>query len=225
MHAYHKDTFIYICIPKNGSTTFSTLLSKNGWNEIDLTQTDLDLSKHILWGHITNPERRHTKGLAQFLKINPDIDINNETVAKLVVTGVFDAHTASISQILGSFFYLPIRWIPLDAKINNYYNDIHTIVNGNDLTNDFFIQNGIPIRITEEDVKHRESEQTPENKTSQLRDQIEELKKKWYTNNGRFSTGYRQSVETFLKEDIELYAAVMKDFNRQYLKKPRTWLN
>jgi hypothetical protein len=163
--------------------------------------------------------------LAQFLKINPDIDINNETVAKLVVTGVFDGHTASISQILGPFFYLPIRWIPLDAEINNYCDGIHTVVNGNDLTNDFFIQNGIPIRITESDVKHQESRQLPEEKTTHLRNQIEELKKKWYTNNGIPSTGYRQTVETFFKQDIELYTTVMKDFNQQYLKKPRTWLN
>jgi hypothetical protein len=55
--------------------------------------------------------------VAEFLCQNPDIDYNNPMIGKMLVTGVFDSHTYSIHMMLGDLIKYPIKWIPLDIKI------------------------------------------------------------------------------------------------------------
>ena len=68
MVGYRKDRFIYLMIPKNACTTYSTLLARHGWErfEIDVTA---DYSNHVVWAHIQNPRNRYTKGLEQYIGI------------------------------------------------------------------------------------------------------------------------------------------------------------
>jgi hypothetical protein len=217
---YIKDHFLYICTPKNGSTTFSTLLSKHGWQYVDLVDNELDYSKLKLWGHITDPDYRHTKGLAEYLQLNPDIDLTNDSVAKMLVTGIFDGHAASVSMLLGELFYNPtIHWIPLDVKINNYAGDSIVIVTGNDLTNDFFIENNLDIRVTKDDIRNFAIEED-----FILREKIVELKKRFHPNSEAKINDFTW-LGSYYRFDNILYSRLIEKFFNQYYKKSRTWLN
>jgi len=217
---YIKDHFLYICTPKNGSTTFSTLLSKHGWQYVDLVDNELDYEQFNVWGHITNPDNRHTKGLAEYLRLNPDIDLSNDSVAKMLVTGIFDGHAASLSMLLGPLFFLPtIQWIPLDIKINNFTRDTPVILNGNDLTNEFFIMNGINIRVTDADI-----ENTADKKNLELRQKIIELKNKF--NPTTDPTQYNSTwLGSYYRFDNLLYAEVTEKYYKSHTKKSISWLN
>ena len=208
---YRKDHFLYICTPKNGSTTFSKLLSKHGWQYVDLSENTLDYEQFNVWGHITNPDQRHTNGLAEYLQLNPDIDLSNESAAKMLVTGIFDGHAASLSMLLGSLFFLPtIQWIPLDIIVENRLGPEMILMNGNDLTNQFFIENGIDIRITDADVENRAGEED-----LALRQKIIELKKKFNpiddptTYNGTW-------LGSYYRFDNILYGQATEKFYRKY---------
>ena len=188
--------------------TYSTILENRGWQEINLFENSLDYSQYTLWGHLTEPNIRHTKGAAQYLILNPDLDINNPPIAKMIVSGVFDEHTYSISMMLGPLFSLPVHWIPLDAEIKNYNHpnsrDKLVICNGDDLTNDFFLQHGIDIWVTAQDRKNQS------NAYQQLmQKQIASFKELYNSN-------YQKLVKNFLEHDILLYNDTLKNYRIQY---------
>ena len=216
MIGYHKGNFVYIPIQKNGSSTFSSLLNQHGWGEIDLTTTELDLNTVRLWGHITHPMKRHTKGLAEFISINPDINFNDPVMAKILVNGIFDSHTSSISMLLQSIFYLPIYWIPLDATIVNFASRLPPFnMNGNDLTNDFFKENGIDIQVSDSDILNKSSDNNYE-----LRYQIDELKKTFHSES-EFVKLNGESIAAAFNQDMLLYFEVVNRFNNKYRKHER----
>ena len=209
---YFKDNYVYLRIPKNGSTTFRTLLERNGWVEFNLFDTDIDLERCFILGHITDPIQRHTKGLSTYIyEDNPDLDLDNPSVGKLLVSGVFDAHTYSISMTLGHLYNLPIYWIPLDAKITDLrYNEgqpeDHTpaILNGNDLTNDFFEEHNLNLRVTDADIRWQRAE---EHKL--VREKIAQLKQ-------QHDWQYQQLVKHILEPDMLLYDKTVVAFEKKY---------
>ena len=129
--------------------TYQELLSKNGWERVDLFDASLDLPNKRLWAHITNPEYRHTRGVETYLSYHPEMDIDDPKTMQMLLSGVFDEHTYSLSMMLGPIFYLPIHWIPLDLRIPGLS------LTGDDFTNIFFKENGIDIVITEADWRNK----------------------------------------------------------------------
>jgi hypothetical protein len=204
MLGFRKENFLYISIPKNGSTTFSNLLLHNGWESIELLDAELDWPVLTIWGHLTDPLVRHTKGLVEYLRRNlPDDEIprylSDDFLAKMLVTGMHDYHSMSVQMLLGSHINLPIHWIPLDLEINGK--------TGNDFTNDFFIKHGINLRVDDLDIKF-----SAKNKVMivmQFRETIEKLKLK-------FNEDYQRSVKLFFDFDINLYNQICTDFKRKY---------
>ena len=208
---YLKDHFLYIATPKNGSTTFSALFSKHGWEYVDLVDNYLDYEKFNIFGHIANPDTRHTKGLAAYLRLNPDIDLTNDSVAKMLVTGIFDGHAASISMLLGPLFYLPsIQWIPLDITVENRLGPETILLDGNGLTNQYFIDNGIDIRVTDADVENQADEED-----YKLRQKIVDLKNKFnpISDPNRYNSTWLGSYYRF---DNMLYNEITEKFYRKY---------
>lgn len=204
MQAFVWDKFVYIKCPKNGCMTYSTLLQKNGWVPFNLFENTIDLQNYFIWGHLTNPEQRHTKGIAQYLINNPDIKLDDST-GKILVSGVFDEHTYSLSMMLGHLFHYSINWIPLDLTITNWLNpeNIHAM-NGDELTNNFFKENNINISITMADRINV----TPVDKFG-IREEINKYKIK-YSNN------YQKLVKNFLEPDIILYNQIFEKFRKKY---------
>lgn len=184
--------------------TYSTLLKKHGWQEINFFENDLDYSKFVLWGHLTEPNVRHTNGLVQYLKLNPDINIDDQTVAKMLISGVFDEHTYSLNMMLGALFSLPIHWIPLDVSIIDYRNVDNKVYNGDDLTNEFFKENNIDITIS---IKDRLN--VSNSYDAMLKDQVREYKQV-------FDENYQKILKNFLEPDILLYTRTLKKYRIRY---------
>jgi hypothetical protein len=210
MIGYIKNQHVYIRVPKNGSTTFRTLCERAGWKEFNLFDNNINLSQCVLWGHITEPEARHTKGLSTHLTDNPDFLErfmgNDPLFERMLVTGVFDAHTYSLHMTLGPLISLPIHWIPLDATITkwNPYPQAPEVLDGNALTNDFFREQGIDLHVTKKDIFYVNRE-----KHKEVREKINYLKKLYHE-------PYQQLVKHFLEPDQILYTKVLKHFTEKY---------
>ena len=210
MIGWYKDRFVYVRVPKNGSTTFRTLCARAGWQQINLIDPPVDLTQCILWAHITDPEQRHTKGLSTHLSDNPDFlerFLCDPVFQRMLVTGVFDPHTYSIHQTLGPLITLPIHWIPLDAKITrwNAYPKPPEILDGNALTNDFFREHGIDLHVTDADIQFAKSQDH-----AYTRQKIQEVKLLYHES-------YEQLVKHFLEPDMLLYNNTLAKFNQKYL--------
>lgn len=204
MFGFVKDQWVYIKCAKNGCMTYSEFLKRHGWQEIDLFENDLNLNEMTLWGHLTDPHYRHTRGVEQYLLVN-SIDVREEKIEKLLVSGVFDEHTYSLSMMLGPLWYLPIHWIPLDAKIKQWNQPVRPPkeLNGDDLTNLFFQEQKIDLKITLEDRLHVSTD-------FEIRDYIKDLKEKHHNN-------YQKLVKNFLQQDLMLYDKTVSDYNKKYL--------
>lgn len=204
MHVLIKDKFVYIPIPKNGVMTFTGLLLSHGWKWVNFFENDLDFKDYILWGHLTEPNMRHTKGVEQYLRNNPDININDPQIAKILVSGVFDQHGYSVHMTLGHMIFHSITWIPLDAKIVDWNNGGTRILNGNDLTNEFFKQHNIDIVVDDSSIRNKTSTVQKE-----IQNQIKNLKQLYETN-------YNSVVGNFLDSDILLYNRIVKQYEIKY---------
>lgn len=186
--------------------TYSTFLANNGWQEINLFDNTLNLNQYVLWGHLTDPHARHTKGVCQYLYLNPDIDYLNPTIAKMLVSAVFDEHTYSLSMMLGKLFDT-VYWIPIDAKITkwNQYPVPPEKLSGDDLTNYFFKDNNIDLTITSNNRINVATE-----RDYQFRKVISDYKNLYYDN-------YQKLVKNFLEPDLFKYQKVLKFFEEKYL--------
>jgi hypothetical protein len=209
MIAYLKNNFLYLPIFKNGSTTYSEFLERNGWKKI-LTTNIEDFSSLKLWAHITDPKERHIKGLEQYLIINFNIIEEmekNPIVAKMLMSAAFDQHSYSITMLLGSLMLYPIYWIPLDASIMDCTSrrPHRPQLTGNDLTNDFFEENNFSERISDTDNRNV----TDNRYHTNLRERI-----KYYRE--LYEENYNQLIGNLLTEDTRIYNETIKKFVRKY---------
>jgi hypothetical protein len=187
--------------------TYSRFLESNGWQSFNLFETCIDLKSKVIWAHITNPHQRHTKGVAQYLYQNTDIDIDDPSVSKMIVSAVFDEHTYSLNMMLGPIWNYNINWIPLDAEItkwNQYPTPIQQL-NGDDLTNNWFASQNLQIRISKNDRLNVADE-----KKIKLYKKINQLKL-------QYSQNYAKIVKNFLEPDCLIYDLTVDKFRKMYL--------
>ena len=198
----------YIRIPKNGISTFSTFLAKHGYREVNLFDIDVDFEKLNLWGHVTDPLVRHTKGVAEYLSLNPDVDYTDPVIGRMLVSGMFDTHTYTINMMLGPLIKYPIRWIPLDEKITkfNQYPVPLQILNGDDLTNEYFDEQGLEFRVSESDHINLATDND-----LRLREEVDKLKKIYHEE-------YKQLIKNVLEADLLLYHKTLADYREKYSK-------
>ena len=208
MFCYVKDQFCYLVVNKNASQTYSKLLSDHGWQRRDLFANDLDLKNMVLWGHISDPEARHTKGLATYLLINSEIDYLNPSVAKLLVTGVFDTHTYSISMMLGPIWNYPIHWIPLDYtfidQFSQTFDHLRKKYGPNELTQMWFEENSIDINV--DDAIWLNRSHSVERK---IRDTINYYK-------FQHQEEYGQLIKNYLYPDIVQYRKTLNEYAKKF---------
>jgi len=202
-----RDNNVYIGIPKNGISTFSGLLKSHGYREINLFEDAIDLTKCNLWGHVTNPLVRHTKGVAEYISsIGSDIDFDDPVIGKLLVSGMFDAHTYTIHMMLGHVITCPITWIPLDEKITkfNQYPVPAQILNGDDLTNEYFKEQGLEFRVSKLDRMNPAND-----RDLQLRKEIDKLKEIYHEE-------YNHLIKDVLEQDMLLYYKTLDHYRKKY---------
>jgi hypothetical protein len=202
-----RDDNVYIGIPKNGISTFSGLLKNHGYKEVNLFDTNIDLAKCNIWGHVTNPLTRHTNGIAEYISyLDSDIDYTDPVVGKMLVSGMFDPHTYTIHMMLGYLINYPITWIPLDEKITkfNQYPVPSQILNGNDLTNEYFQEQGLEFRVSQSDHMNPAND-----RDLQLREKVNELKKIYHKE-------YNHLIKDVLEADILLYYKTLDAYRKKY---------
>jgi hypothetical protein len=210
MIGYSKDNFLYVCIFKNAYSTFSNLLKNNGWEYVDLQTTQIDLTKFKIWGHISHPIHRHTRGVAEFLHRNLEIDLDNDVLAKIIVFSMYDYHTSTINILLKNIGMDPnsVYWIPLDAGIDDYRTKgIIKPMTGNDLTNDFFSEHGIGLQVRDIDIKY---ETVKGSSKSKLQEKVAELKDKFK------SQLIELPYQSLIEQDDEIYKKTVDFFTKKY---------
>ena len=198
----------YIRIPKNGISTFSTFLAKHGYREVNLFDIDIDFKTLNLWGHVTDPLVRHTKGVAEYLFWNPNVDYTDPVIGKMLVSGMFDTHTYTIHMMLGPLINYPIRWIPLDEKITkfNQYPIPSQTLNGNDLTNEYFKEQGLEFRVSQTDHMNLATADD-----LRLRQEVDKLK-------NSYPVEYNIVIKNVLEADLLLYHKTLAYYREKYNK-------
>jgi hypothetical protein len=201
-----RENNAYIRIPKNGISTFEPFLKKNGYRQVNLFDCNLDISKLNIWGHITNPESRHTKGVAEFLNTNPNINYRDPVIGKMLVSGMFDVHTYTIHMMLGTLIKYPITWIPLDATIIkwNPYPEPQEFLDGDALTNIYFDEQKLNMEI-----KKCNRRNTANKNDLKLREYVTQLKQ-------TYNAEYMLLFKNVLEADILLYDKVLKEYNAKF---------
>lgn len=201
-----RDNNFYIRIPKNGISTFYDLLKRHGYREINIFDTNLDPAQLQMWGHLTEPMKRHTKGVAEYLTQNPDIDYLNPMIGKMLVTALFDSHMYPVHMMLGYLLKYPITWIPLDAEFTKFNpNQVAPeILDGDHLTNLYFEEQNLEFRVTKDDHRNIAND-----KDVALREIVENYKTK-------HNTKYQQLVKNALEADLLLYHRTLLQYYKKF---------
>ena len=208
MRALIYKNFIYIPIAKNGSTTFIDFLTAHGWELIELLDFNDDLSQYKLWGHITDPVARHTKGVVEFLTLFKRVDLLDDPLFQKLCAGtILDTHSCSIWITTKDFVQYPIHWIPLDAKITKWesFPIPAKVLSGNDLTNDFFRENNLDLTITDSYIHNQTSD-----KTNRLREIVDQIKR-------NHPEDTLQCIKHYLEPDMILYSKTLEYYRNKYL--------
>jgi hypothetical protein len=176
------------------------------WDKVNLVHDKIDLDCVKIWAHISNPETRHTKGLSTYLMPHNDIDFRSPVIGKLLVRGVFDEHTYSIHMLLAHHLHRPIHWIPIDQEFIewNRHPSVRKTLNGDDLTNMFFADNGLDIAITPGTRSNRAKQEELE-----IREQITHWKQV-------YNEEYQKLIANFLDADIALYTKVVENYRAKF---------
>lgn len=171
----------YIAIKKNCSMTFSTFLQQNGWT--DVSMRDAEELNCRYFSHIQNPFERYYKGIAEILYKQPDAQVHLMQNG-LIPTMFLDDHVLPISVLTNDISRF-IHFIPMD-----YYK-----YSCNELTNDFFAENNIDLKIRNGDVKH-----------------VSSTKKKPFQQKVRkqLEIGYNSYLRVLYATDLKLHNAAIK---------------
>lgn len=192
MYCYVQDNFAYIKVPKNGCSTYGAFFESNGWTKTDLFYNELDLDNTKFFGHITEPNQRHTKGLAQYLINTNQVPLINHELSHLLVSGVFDEHCYSIHMMIPHLIHR-VQWIPLDYTWRHF--------DGTFLTNRFFKENNLNLYYNDTNRLN-----VADAKKQFIYKRINELKI-------HHNEDYQKLVKNFLEPDIKLHSDIVDQYN------------
>ncbi len=194
-----KDNIVYLPAPKNCYTFFRDELFKHKWQEIAVEKGIGPETK--LFSHSRNPRERFIKGITQILYACyvPIEGANEENLEKILekdnpleyfalyndklLTSFNDVHITPIVNYLDKYI-TRITFIPVD----------HPQYTCNELTNIYFKENNIDIKISELTRKA--------NKSTKNKLRVYELVKQDIANREIF---YKEHIEPKLKMDIEIH--------------------
>jgi len=202
LQSFRYENFIYFAVPKNGLITFADFFRRNGWEWVDLNQCSQDGTNYTYFSHIRNPHSRHTKGIVEMLKsyfvleggIEKVYEVlhQDERIARLLMLTVLDQHTIPITTLLPKKIDpYSVHWIPLD----------HDKYTSEELTNRFFEEHNIDLRVEKEDRKHQSG-----GRIKDVQNRIDDLK-----NTTNHYKGYFTS--SILRDDLMLYDRVVQNIS------------
>lgn len=147
IEVYRYKNHVYMPVLKNASSTYIKFFKNSGWETCKVKDI-IDDSNLNLFGHIQNPDIRHTKGIAETLNLRNVTELLFlKKVATLLSSGIFDLHTFPLDFIYGDLVS-KIHWIPMDLKIKDKE------IPSNYLTNLYFQDHSLPFRIPDSERQH-----------------------------------------------------------------------
>lgn len=192
MYCYVHENFAYIKVPKNGCSSYRAFFESAGWTKTDLFYNELDLDNTVFFGHITEPNQRHTRGLAQYLLNTNQVPLLYQDVSHLLISGVFDEHCYSIHMMIPHLVDR-VHWIPLDYEYKHF--------NGTSLTNRFFKTHNLALHYTDSNRLN-----VADGKKQSIYKRINELKLV-------HDQDYQKLVKNFLEPDIKLHSSAVDMYN------------
>lgn len=142
---------VYVYVFKNASSTYNSFLMQMGWKTITSRVVFRLKHKFKLFGHIQDPNTRHTKGIIEYMYAN-NLDQTEDWESLLKVVPEDDDLIVPISTVYRELIDL-IHWIPLDLEIKKQK------ISSNDLTNMYFRDNDLPFVIDDRFFPHNQSDQ------------------------------------------------------------------
>lgn len=100
MYFYHNNSVAWIKIPKNACSSWEAVFTQLSWQKEDLLNPSIDISELVFFGFLQNPYIRHAKGITQYVIDSSLLDLLDSKFNKLLVSGVFDEHTMSVSHLV-----------------------------------------------------------------------------------------------------------------------------
>lgn len=184
--------YVYMPVLKNASSTYMKFFREMGW--VDYPQHLIRKNENLkLFGHIQNPDVRHTKGLVEWAFLTGAeryfFDIN---LAPLLCSGMHDNHTNSLSHYYSDLIYR-IHWIPMDISI-----PVH------ELTNDYMKENGLSFTV-DESYNFNESGESKKEKYKR----VQQIKKK-------LNDRLQSNLIIILHRDIELWEDAKQNYEEKY---------
>ena len=180
---------MWLSVAKNASTSFEKLFTENNWTKRPLLETPIAADTKI-FGHISDPNKRHTKGLSTYLIITNQMHLlDDATYQRLLISSVFDTHGYSISSMIPTLVDR-VHWIPIDYMIEVG----GKVFNGIGLTNLYFLRETLPLRILDKDLRENQSNLYE----IELRQKIKLLK-------DQYQEEYKSFQGNILENDIKLY--------------------
>ena len=182
MYFYTNGKLAYLKIPKNACMSWAHVLDNLGWEEQDLYIPRQPLDDLVFFGLLREPDRRHTQGLAQYLK-NQKLEhlLKDEFFQRILVSAVFDEHTYNIHSMIPSDIIKRTNWFIIDHQHYNY----------EQLVRNFLQQHNVDLppvpRINVSSDQHK-----------QLQTKINELKIKHHDS-------HQKLAKNFLGSDLRLY--------------------
>jgi hypothetical protein len=168
---------------------------QNKWEECLLSSVKNNTELNF-FGHIQNPDVRHTKGIVEYISSNQINYHVNKNFAKLLFSGIYDFHTAPLSLMYTTLIY-KTHWIPIDLVFNN------KAISCNNLTNLYFKKNNLPFKIYNLNNLH-------------VSDPIQQQKQETVK---KFKEKHAAKICSFLNEmlavDVELWKASLDDYTDQ----------
>lgn len=196
MYCFTFENYVWLSVAKNASTAFEAFFTDKGWNKQTLLETEINSGTKI-FGHIADPNKRHTKGLVTYLTITKQTHLLDDPIYQsMLISSTFDTHTYSITSMIPQLVDR-VHWIPLDIQ-----GEIHgKKYDGHHATNLYFLRENLGITFPPMEVCPTSNMASPADYL--LRGKVNKLKE-------QYNLQYSNLTSNILENDIKMYRAAIQ---------------
>ena len=195
MYCFTFKNYVWLSVAKNASTSFEYFFTENGWNKQPLLDTEINSGTKI-FGHIADPDKRHTKGLVTYLTITKQTHLLDDPVYQsMLLSSTFDTHTYSITSMIPHLLDR-VHWIPLDIQ-----GEIHgKKYDGHHATNLYFLRENLGITFSPDLRMNSLTSNQASPEDYFLRAKVNRLKE-------QYAAQFSNLTSNILENDIKMYRA------------------
>ena len=121
MYFHHNSNLAWLSIAKNASTSWISIFDSMSWQKEDLYDPVVDINKLTFFGFLRDPNDRHTMGIVEYLARTGQRElINDPAWNRLLVSGLFDEHSYTVSHLIPGHVLTRTTFFILDQSYFNY---------------------------------------------------------------------------------------------------------